>query len=236
VIHPDDREEASLAFLDANARKKEFSLEHRVRHVDGSYRWVIDTGRPRFSAAGDFLGFVGNVLDITDRKQADQTLRETQGMLSAVFEALPVGVAVIDQEGKVLLSNQEMLPYMPTRVLPSLDEARHERWQAFHPDGRPFAREDFPGARAMRGERVVPGVEVLYTKDDGSAIWTQLAAVPLTGSDGAPRGQVAVAMNIDAFKRTEAALRQSEAKPARAVRRGHQVEQEPERVPGGAGA
>jgi signal transduction histidine kinase len=52
---------------------------------------------------------------------------------------------------------------------------------------------------------------VLYTKDDGSAIWTQLAAVPLTGSDGAPRGQVAVAMNIDAFKRTEAALRQSEA-------------------------
>lgn len=210
AIHPEDREAATTAFLNASERKEEFGLEHRILHVDGSYRWVIDTGRPRFSAAGAFLGFVGNVLDITDRKQAEQTLHETREMLSAVFAALPVGVAVVEQTGKLLLSNQEMHQYLPTNILPSLDDSRHDRWRAFHPDGQPYSRKDFPGSRALRGERVVPGIEALYRNDEGDEIWTQVAAVPLKDRDGVPHGQVSIVTNIDAFKRTEAALRQAE--------------------------
>ncbi|MGJ9417351.1 ATP-binding protein [Massilia sp. CMS3.1] len=212
MIHPEDRAAASKAFLEANARREEFSLEHRLLHADGGYRWVIDAGRPRWSAGGDFLGFVGNVLDINDRKQTEQALHETRETLSAMFEALPVGVAVVDRHGKVVLSNKEMHSYLPTNILPSLDDARRERWRAVHADGRPYARQDFVGARALRGERVVPGIEALYTNDDGNEIWTQVAAVPLTGSDGGLNGQVTVVMNIDAFKRTEAALRLAESK------------------------
>lgn len=211
VVHPDERERITQAFIDANERKAEFSLEHRLLHVDGSYHWVIDTGRPRFSAQGEFLGFVGNVLDISDRKQTEEALHETRELLSAVFDALPVGVAVSDQHGALVLSNQEMHQYLPTGLLPSMDDARYLRWRAFHPDGSPYARYDFPGARALRGERVVPGIEALYEKDDGVAMWTQIAAVPLKGSDGAPRGQVAIVTNIDPYKRTEEALRLSEA-------------------------
>ncbi|WP_162244817.1 PAS domain-containing hybrid sensor histidine kinase/response regulator [Massilia sp. Leaf139] len=212
AIHPDDREAARQAFLEANDRKSAFSLEHRLLHADGCYRWVIDAGRPRHGATGQFLGFVGNVLDISDRKQAEQALDQTRIMLSAVFEALPVGVAVVDRTGKVILSNHEMHQYLPTNVLPSLDEARQVRWQSFHTDGSRVALSDFAGARALRGERVVPGMEALYQRDDGSDLWTQVAAVPLHDSDGTPAGQVTVVMNIDAFKRTEAALRLAETK------------------------
>ena len=180
-------------------------------HVDGSYRWVIDTGRPRFAAGGEFLGFVGNVLDISDRKQTEQALHDTREMLSAVFEALPVGVAVVDHGGKLLLSNHAMHQYLPARLAPALDEARHARWQAFHEDGRPYSPQDFPGARALRGERVVPGIEARYTAGDGSQIWTQIAAVPLKDGTDLPKGQVSIVTNIDAFKRTEAALRLAEA-------------------------
>ncbi|MGZ8318219.1 MAG: hybrid sensor histidine kinase/response regulator [Telluria sp.] len=210
-VHPEDQDAARTAFVNATEQKKEFGLEHRIRHVDGSYRWVIDTGRPRFSDGAEFLGFVGNVLDITDRKQTEQTLHDTREMLSAVFEALPVGVAVVDQQGELLLSNQEMHQYLPTRTLPSLDDARFDRWRAFHADGGVYARQDFPGARALRGERVVPGIEALYKNDDGCEIWTQVAAVPFKDSEGAPNGQVSIVTNIDAFKRTEAALRLAEA-------------------------
>jgi PAS domain S-box-containing protein len=211
ALHPEDRQASITAFLDANEHNREFSLEHRVRHADGSYRWVIATARPRFSAAGDFLGFVGNVLDITDRKNMEQELRATQGMLATVFEALPVGVAVVGREGKVLLANREMHQYLPTNLLPSMDDARHTRWRAVHADGRPYSREDFAGARALRGERVVPGIEALYTKEDGTEVWTQVAAVPLADGDGMPNGQVSIVTNIDAFKRNEEALRLSEA-------------------------
>lgn len=211
AVHPDERERTRRAFLKANELKKEFSLEHRLLHVDGSYRWVIDTGRPRFSATGAFLGFVGNVLDITDRKLTEQALLETREMLSAVFDVLPVGVAVADQTGTVLLSNREMRQYIPTDVLPALDEARHHRWRAFHADGSPYGIDEFPMARALRGERVVPGIEALYRNADGSEKWTQIAAVPLKDGEGAPRGQVSIFTDIDVFKRTEAALRLSES-------------------------
>ncbi|SFD79943.1 hybrid sensor histidine kinase/response regulator [Massilia yuzhufengensis] len=211
AIHPDDRAAASQAFIDANARKHEFSLEHRLLHMDGSYRWVIDTGRPRFAADGTFCGYVGNVLDISDRKHAEQALRATQDMLSSVFEALPVGVAVVDHAGKVLLANHEMQQYLPGGELSSMDDVR-QRWHAVHPDGRSYAPADFPGTRALHGERVVPGIEAIYTGDGGAGIWTQLAAVPLAGGAGLPAGQVSIVTNIDDFKRTEAALRLAEAR------------------------
>ncbi|HEY1042355.1 MAG TPA: PAS domain S-box protein [Telluria sp.] len=211
AVHPEERDGAGKAFVEANRLRQDFSCEFRLLHVDGRYRWVIDKGRPRFSESGEFLGYVGNVLDITDRRQAEQELHETRELLSAVFEALPVGVAVADKHGELLLSNREMHQYLPTNLMPSRDDARYERWRAFHDDGRPYAKQDFPGSRALRGERVVPGIEMQYQKEDGSEMWTQVSTVPMKDAKGAPGGFVTIITNIDPFKRTEAALRQSEA-------------------------
>lgn len=212
AIHPEDRENAKAAFIDANARKKEYEAEFRLMHADGSYRWVIDAGRPRFSMSGEFLGFVGNVLDITHRKQAEEALHKAQALMSTVFEILPVGVGVFNPDGSTILSNQQMHHYLPTNTLPSQDDKRHTRWRAHDADGRLLSRDEFPGARALRGERVVPGIEALYTQDDGTKVWTQVAAVPIRDDKKQITGQVAVVTNIDASKRIEAALRLSEEK------------------------
>jgi PAS domain S-box-containing protein len=74
AVHPDDREEATRHFLSANERKEAFSIEYRLRRIDGAYRWIIDAARPRFSRCGQFLGYAGNVLDITDRKQSEEEM------------------------------------------------------------------------------------------------------------------------------------------------------------------
>ncbi len=60
----------STAFDD----RKPFTLEYRLRRADGRFRWVIDSGTPRFSNTGEFLGFIGSCLDISDRKQIEQDL------------------------------------------------------------------------------------------------------------------------------------------------------------------
>ena len=98
AIHPEERAGASQAFMEANAQTREFSLEHRILHVDGSYRWVIDTGRPRFSASGQFLGFVGNVLDITDRKQMEQNQRALFDEVAKSHKNLSEFLAVLAHE------------------------------------------------------------------------------------------------------------------------------------------
>jgi PAS domain S-box-containing protein len=73
AAHPDDRAETRAAFLAANAGRQAFRLEYRLRRHDGEYRWAIDAAAPRFGEHGEFLGYIGSVIDITERKQAEQT-------------------------------------------------------------------------------------------------------------------------------------------------------------------
>ncbi|QOV90669.1 PAS domain S-box protein [Humisphaera borealis] len=72
AAHPDDRSAAAKAFVDANTARCPYAVDFRVRQADGAYRWVIDAGRPRFSHTGEFQGFVGSVIDITDRRRIEQ--------------------------------------------------------------------------------------------------------------------------------------------------------------------
>jgi PAS domain S-box-containing protein len=76
AVHPDDREASSATFLAANERREAFQLEYRVRRADGEFAWVIDSARPRSCADGKFLGYIGSVIDITERKQMEQALRD----------------------------------------------------------------------------------------------------------------------------------------------------------------
>ncbi|MBF9196419.1 PAS domain-containing sensor histidine kinase [Microvirga terrestris] len=72
AVHPDDSGWSSEVFRTANAQKEPFRLEYRLRRADGTYRWAIDAAAPRFGEDGTFLGYVGSVLDITDRKQVEE--------------------------------------------------------------------------------------------------------------------------------------------------------------------
>ncbi|HEY5755272.1 MAG TPA: ATP-binding protein, partial [Steroidobacter sp.] len=74
AAHPDDRDTAGRTFMESSAGHKEFRIEYRLRRRDGEYRWAIDAASPRFSGEGEFLGYIGSVIDITERKQAEETL------------------------------------------------------------------------------------------------------------------------------------------------------------------
>ncbi|MGH9901116.1 MAG: hybrid sensor histidine kinase/response regulator, partial [Pyrinomonadaceae bacterium] len=71
ATHPDDRDSSGEIFRRANERREAFRLEYRLRRRDGEYRWAIDAAAPRFSPEGAFLGYVGSVIDITERRQAE---------------------------------------------------------------------------------------------------------------------------------------------------------------------
>ena len=75
AVHPDDRPEAKKVFISSNARQTAFQVEYRLRRADGDYRWVIDAASPRLTADGAFAGYVGSVIDITDRKRVEDLLQ-----------------------------------------------------------------------------------------------------------------------------------------------------------------
>jgi PAS domain S-box-containing protein len=74
-VHPEDRSRCLSTYTRSFAARESFVMEYRLQRHDGEYRWVLDTGVPRFSADGTFSGYIGSCLDITERKRTEEELR-----------------------------------------------------------------------------------------------------------------------------------------------------------------
>jgi two-component system sensor histidine kinase UhpB len=82
-LHPDDAEPARETLLESVGKRCTYTHEFRIRRFDGEYRWAVNTGVPRFSPEGKFLGFAGSLIDITERRLAEQKLHEANASLAA---------------------------------------------------------------------------------------------------------------------------------------------------------
>ncbi len=80
-VHPDDLEQCLATDAKALGKREEFSMVYRLRRHDGEYRWILDDGRPRYSAEGEFFGYVGHCLDITEQKKTEAELERYQDHL-----------------------------------------------------------------------------------------------------------------------------------------------------------
>ena len=85
-VHPEDEERCRARSIECRARRCEYADEFRIRRFDGEYRWVVSRGLPRFSSKGEFLGFAGSLVDVTERKQAEEQLRTTNAALAEELE------------------------------------------------------------------------------------------------------------------------------------------------------
>ncbi len=76
VVHPDDLDNLVGAYGRAFEARTAFLLEYRLRRVDGAYRWLLATGTPKYAPDGSFAGYVGCDIDITERREAEDRVRE----------------------------------------------------------------------------------------------------------------------------------------------------------------
>jgi len=98
-VHPEDFERCVGVYATAFDRREEFSMEYRLRRYDGEYRWIQDDGSPRYGAGGEFLGYIGHCLDITERKLAEErihdALQEKETLLRELFHRTRNNMQVI---------------------------------------------------------------------------------------------------------------------------------------------
>lgn len=152
-----------------------------------------------------------------ERARAEAALRDSETRLAAAFESVPAGLAVIGRDGKAVTANAEYRRFLPNGVIPSRDPERVHLWQAWDEDGNLIPPKDYPGSRALRGERVIPGLEMLFTGEDGAQLWARVATAPTVAVDGTVTGCISVISDITARREAEEKLRLVEEHHRRAL-------------------
>ncbi|HKG58739.1 MAG TPA: ATP-binding protein [Pyrinomonadaceae bacterium] len=137
-----------------------------------------------------------------ERRVAELALRNSEARLTALLEQLPVGIGLTDREGRFLIRNSLLNNFVGDQ-LSSLDPVFAARWRAWDEEGRPLDPSEWPSARALRGESVSPGCEMLYTSADGKQIWTRVLSAPFRDQADELSGVIVVVQDIDVQRRAE---------------------------------
>ncbi|MCU0535463.1 MAG: PAS domain S-box protein [Hydrococcus sp. Prado102] len=201
LIHPEDLQNFSPSEVwETFAREGRYCSEYRVLHKDGHYVWVEDRGIAVKDDSGSIVRVVGSTTDISDRKRAEEALRESEEWFRAIVNQVAVGIAQTDLTGQFVLVNQQycdLVGYSEVELLQMrMQDITHpddlqlniERFEQLVTEGREFS------------------LEKRYCRKDGSEVWVNNSVSGVRDVSGTIQSAVAVVVNISDRKRAEIAL------------------------------
>jgi PAS domain S-box-containing protein len=90
-VHPEDFDQCLKIYIDHFTRREVFEMTYRLRRFDGVYRWIFDRGVPFHDSEGQFRGYIGSCIDVTERKEAQEALKKAQeAEIQKLRELLPI--------------------------------------------------------------------------------------------------------------------------------------------------
>jgi|CXWL01.1.fsa_nt_gi PAS domain S-box-containing protein len=205
-LHPDDRE-AVAANIQAALEGADVPYRHnaRVLHADGSYRWVSVIGRVlERDEQGKPSRLLGVMMDITEMKRAEETVREREELFSSAFEHAPIGMALVSPDGRWLRVNGALCDLVGY----SDAELRARTFQDItHPDD---LDADLDSVRLLlAGETSSYQMEKRYLHASGRHVNVLLSVSLVRDNRGAPHYMIAQIQDITDRKRASAALETS---------------------------
>ncbi len=206
-IHPDERAICIDACREAYAARRPLQLTFRARRHDGVYRWLHDFGVPRYGLRGEYLGYAGGCVDVTERIEAEERIREQSNRLELIIRGTGLGTWEWNIATGYVRYNDlwaEMLGYSPEEVTPCV-----RTWeQLVHPDDLPRVRYELE--EYLAGRRPDFRSEVRMLHRDGSIVWVLTTGkINQFADDGQPLLICGIHVNITAIKLAEEELRKA---------------------------
>jgi PAS domain S-box-containing protein len=129
-VHAEDLQHCLETYVSSFKARRPFTMEYRLRRANGEYRWVLDTGVPRYSLESGFAGYIGSCLDITERKQAELQLQHQRDELAHLSRVTTLGEMTaalaheLNQPLGAIHSNAEAAQILLQKNPLDLDEVR----------------------------------------------------------------------------------------------------------------
>ena len=204
-IHPEDRDRVMAQFWKAVSTNAAYQLEFRLCSSGGSARWVTAEGLIERDSHGRPVRVRGITRDVTERKQAEQGLQESERKLRELLGALPAAIHTTDTAGRITFCNKAAVDLWG--VSPELGKDKcSDLGRLYYPDGTLMPVDVCPTKLCLMERRAVKGREALFERPDGRRIPIIPYPVPLTDEEGEVVGVVSMKLDISERKKAELAL------------------------------
>jgi len=201
-VHPDDRGHCWNVYAAAFDRREKFSMDYRLMHRDGQYRWIQDDGAPRYNSRGEFIGYIGYCLDITRRKNVETALSRSESRLRRFYESGMMGVIYWNEDGTITEANDKFLDMLGYRR----EDLAADRINGYRLTPEAFRDVDEAAVRELKttGVNQFP-YEKEYIRKDGQPLPVMIAGAVL---DAQNFSGVAFVLDMTERKQAEQRIRQ----------------------------
>lgn len=194
ALHPADRERVLAEWHDCVRAHRPFACEYRFRRPDGQVVWLQGSAVESRNAAGVTTGYLGTVVDITERKAAEDALRASEKRFRTLASHAPVGIFLTNAAGDTIFVNEAWSQMAGVAA----DRAHGRDWSnAIHPADRVRVLADWEAAVAA--DKAI-SAEYRFQHADGRMIWVQGNAVPLRDSAGKSLGYIGTIADVTQSK------------------------------------
>jgi PAS domain S-box-containing protein len=198
-IHPDDQPAFRESAKGARHNKLDEEVDYRIVHPGGAVRDIHSIGHPVFSPCGDLIEYTGTVIDITERKRAEEELRRSEMELRQMLDLAPQHIVVYGPNRERLYANRIALDYHGY----SLEEWQQSSGKYIHPDDNGRLDVVF-GHAVARGS--ADELELRLRKRDGTYRWFLARYNPLRDNKGQVMRWYAACTDIEDRKQAEDTL------------------------------
>ncbi len=206
MVVPEEKEFVAGRYLKILEGKELAPIEHRIICKNGKIRWISDTAIPKFNSNGELISYDGIIKDITERKWAEEALRESDEKFRRIFENVQEVYFEVSFDGTVI-------EVSPSIEIITKGQYRRDKlignsiFQMWADDG---GRQSFRSALQEHGS--VADYEVTLKNRDGSLVLCSMSAKIHSKSSGQSVSIIGSIRDITERKRTEEALKESEEK------------------------
>lgn len=198
-LHPEDYPQYQKVYREAFENRDPFKVEYRLKNADGEYRWILDSGAPRYEE-GEFAGYIGSCIDITENREFEENLRHSEERYRSVVDNQIEFVCHFSTDTTLTFVNEAYCTYFNR----SREDLIGESFLALLPENtRRIAREQIASL-------IVDPQTIQYEREilmpDGTKVWQLWRDHPILDNEGNVKEFQSVGRDITQLKETQKQL------------------------------